>query len=327
MAHIADMEGIEVGHVTDHDHHTGVTVALLSRSMPCGVDVRGGAPGTRETDVFSPLNLVETADAVVFSGGSAFGLAAASGAMRFLHEKGRGVDTGFGKVPIVPAAVIWDFPLSGGKVFPTEEWGYRACQNASKAEKGRGNVGAGAGATTGKLCGIENAMKSGIGSAVVSGARGLTVGALCVVNSLGDVYDPQTGKPVAGVLSGDKKRLLDARAIIHEISYAGISPGAATIVALVAVNGNLSKLDMNRIARIAHGGIARAVFPSHTMLDGDTIFAVAAGGVDYPDLTICGALAIEAMERAIIDAVMSAEGVPGFPSAREIEKKYKNSHF
>jgi L-aminopeptidase/D-esterase-like protein len=316
--HITDIEGIFVGHETNTEHNTGTTVLLFSHPMPTGVDVRGGAPGTRETNVFSPLNLVETADAVVLSGGSAFGLDAASGLMRFLREQDRGVETGYGKVPIVPAAVIFDLPVSGGKVVPDDSWGYRAAASAAHDSTSRGNIGAGAGATVGKLYGMEYAVKSGVGSAVVSGAGGLRVGALCVVNALGDVIDPDTGKIIAGMRKPDGSEFLDARKAIHDVSFPFVPPISSTIIGAVAVNANLSKLDMNRVARMAHDGIARSVFPSHTMLDGDTLFACAAGGLDFVDITVCGALASLAVNYAISDAVLSVEGISGYPAGKEI---------
>ncbi|MBN1574862.1 MAG: P1 family peptidase [Deltaproteobacteria bacterium] len=322
MGHITQIDGISIGHVTDQERHTGITAVIFSREMALGVDVRGGAPGTRETDVFNPLNLVETADAVVLCGGSAYGLTAASGVMKYLKEKGRGVETGYGKVPIVPGAVIFDLPVTGGYVPPTEElvsWGYRAAESASNKETSVGNVGAGAGATVGKIYGMDYAVKSGIGSALVEGAGGLKAGAIAAVNPLGDVIDPKDGKVAAGVRSPDKKGFADARKLIKVISFPFAPPISSTIVALVAVNGNFSKVDMNRIARMAHDGIARVVYPSHTMLDGDTIFAVAAGDdLGYVDVTVAGALAAEAMSLSILDAVRSAVTIEGYPSMGDV---------
>ena len=317
MGHIADIPGISVGHVTHAEHHTGVTTVVFSRAMPCGVDVRGGAPGTRETDVFHPLNLVETADAVVLSGGSAFGLDAATGAMKWLREQGRGVPTGYLNVPIVPAAVIFDLPLSKGAVTPGHEDGYRACDSAGKNNE-RGCVGVGAGATVGKLYGMEYAVKSGLGSAVVTGAGGILVGALVAVNALGDVVDPETGRIVAGTLDRDRKSFAGPRKVIREIAYPFLPPGSATVVGVVAVSGNYAKVDMGRIARMAHDGIARTVIPSHTMLDGDTLFAVSAGTVGNVDVNVCGALAAQAVEEAVLDAVRSATAAAGYPAARDL---------
>lgn len=322
MGHIAEIDGISVGHVTDKEHHTGITAVIFSREMPLGVDVRGGAPGTRETDVFNPINLVETADAVVLCGGSAYGLTAASGVMKYLKEVGRGVETGYGKVPIVPGAVIFDLPVTGGYVAPMEEltsWGYEAAKAAYEGDTSTGNVGAGTGATVGKLYGMDYAVKSGIGSAVVEGAGGLKAGAIASVNALGDVIDPGTGNIVAGTRSPDKKGFADARKLIKEISFAFVPPVSSTVISLVAVNVNLSKIDMSRIARMAHDGLARAVYPSHSMFDGDTIFAVSTGGgPEYADVTVAGALAAEAVTLSIIDAVRSAETIEGYPSAADI---------
>jgi len=318
MGSITDINGIRLGHETDEKNHTGTTVLVFDRPMSCGVDVRGGAPGTRETDVFSPLNLVETADAVVLSGGSAFGLDTASGVMKWLREQDRGMDTGYGKVPLVPGAVIFDLPTSSGGVRPDADMGYRAAKKAVAGEVPMGNVGAGAGATVGKLYGMEYAVKSGVGTASVAGAGGVVVGAVAVVNALGDVIDPETGQVVAGVLNRERNGFLDARKIIHDISFPFMPPGTATIVGVVAVNVTFGKADMNRIARMAHDGLARAVFPSHSMLDGDTIFAVAAGEIAYADVSVCGALANEAMSRAVIDAVNRAESIEGCPAIRDL---------
>ncbi len=317
MGHIVDMPGISVGHVTHAKHHTGVTVLVFSEPMRCGVDVRGGAPGTRETDVLNPLNLVETADAVVLSGGSAFGLDAATGVMKRLKELNRGVPTGFLNVPIVPAAVIFDLPLSKGTVTPSSEDGYRACQSADR-NAGRGCIGVGTGATVGKLYGMEYAVKSGIGSALVTGAGGISVGALIAVNCLGDVIDPKTGVVVAGTLDRRKKSFAGPRRIIQEISYPFMPPGSSTVIGVVAVSGNYSKVDLGRIARMAHDGLARTIIPSHTMLDGDTLFAVSTGGSQYVDVSVCGALAALAVEEAVLDAVRSATAAAGYPAAGDL---------
>ncbi|MBN1881779.1 MAG: P1 family peptidase [Deltaproteobacteria bacterium] len=318
MGAITDIDGILLGHATDEKHHTGTTVLVCERPMPCGVDVRGGAPGTRETDVFLSMNLVETADAVVLSGGSAFGLDTASGVMAWLKEEGRGMDTGYGIVPLVPAAVIFDLPVSKGAVHPDADMGYRAAKGAVSGDVPMGNVGAGSGATVGKLYGMEFAVKSGIGTASVVGAGGVVVGAVAAVNALGDVIDPETGRVIAGTLNRERNGFVDARKVIHDVSFPFMPPGTATIIGVVAVNVSFGKTDMNRIARMAHDGLARAVFPSHTMLDGDTIFAVAAGGIAYADVSICGTLANEAMSLAVIDAVKKAESIEGYPAIRDL---------
>jgi L-aminopeptidase/D-esterase-like protein len=317
MGHIVDIPGISVGHVTHEKHHTGVTAVVFDHPMRCGVDVRGGAPGTRETDVFNPLNLVETADAIVLSGGSAFGLDAATGVMKRLREEGRGVPTGYLNVPIVPAAVLFDLPLSKGEVTPSAEDGYRACASADKMP-GRGSVGAGTGATVGKLYGMDYAVKSGIGSALVTGAGGISVAAIIAVNALGDVVDPKTGAVVAGTLDNDKKSFVGPRKIIREITFPFLPPGTATVIGVVAVSGDYSKVDMGRIARMAHDGLARTIIPSHSMLDGDTLFAVSAGQKQFVDVSVCGALAALAVEEAVLDAVMSATAAAGYPAARDL---------
>ncbi len=322
MGHITELDGILVGHKTDKEHNTGITTIIFSQEMALGVDVRGGAPGTRETDVFNPLNLVETADAVVLCGGSALGLTAASGVIKYLREKDRGIDTGYGKVPIVPGAVIFDLPVSKGYAAPEEEliaWGYEASKSSSQDDTSVGNVGAGTGATVGKLYGMDYAVKSGLGSAVVEGAGGLKAGAITAVNALGDIIDPETVKLIAGVRTPEKDGFADARKLMKTISFPFFPPMSSTIISLVALNTNFSKIDMSRVSRMAHDGIARSTYPSHSMLDGDTIFAVATGGsVEYADVSVAGALAAEAVSLSILDAVRSAESIEGYPALNDV---------
>ena len=304
---ITDVPGIEVGHAQDLRALTGCTVVLCRKGATAGVDSRGGAPGTRETDLLKPGNLVQKVQAILLAGGSAFGLDAAAGVMRYLEEKQAGFKTREAFVPIVPAAILYDLGVGESKIRPNAEMGYQACLNASKNETAEGVVGAGAGASVGKMLGNKQAMKSGIGSASIHIGRGIVVGALAAVNALGDVYDPNTGEFAAGIRS--KKKTLDW---MRTFSFKA-APRTNTVIGAVAVNANFSKSEMTRIAQMAHDGLARAVRPAHTQFDGDTIFALATGG-KRADLSTVGAFAAEAFAMAIVRAVrasVSAGGLPG----------------
>ena len=319
---ITDVEGIRVGHFTETRRPTGCTVILCDRAAVAGVDQRGSAPGTRETDLLKPTNLVDRVNAIVLSGGSAFGLDAASGVMRFLDEHGIGFQTGGGAVPIVPAAVLYDLEVGDGKIRPTADSGYRACQNAKAGPVEEGNVGAGAGATVGKL-GDGKPMKSGIGTSSIKLPDGLIIAAIVVANGVGDVIDPKTGRIVAGALAPDGKRFLDIMQTFRSgrgVGQVGLGkPGENTTIGVVATNARFDKTEMTKIAQMAHDGLARAVNPTHTMYDGDTIFALSTGTSPVrANLTAIGALAAEAVSEAILRAVMKASSIPGFPSYRDL---------
>jgi len=306
---ITDVKGIRVGHAGDLRAATGCTVILCEKGAVAGVDVRGGAPGTRETDLLDPKNLVEKVHAVYLSGGSAFGLDGASGVMRYLEERGYGLDTGAAKVPIVPGAVIFDLTIGDPKKRPDLNMGYEACLNASQENDMMGNVGAGIGATVGKLQGDEFSMKGGLGTASIK-ACGLAVGALVAVNCLGDVIDPDGGEIVAGALNMEKTGFADT----IELMKKGISKnsgfGQNTTIGVVATNARLSKAGANKVASMAHNGLARSIRPVHTMYDGDTIFCLSTGEIDA-DISIAGALAAEAVAKAVIRAVERAETLDG----------------
>ena len=288
----------------------------------CGVDVRGGAPGTRETDLLDPVNSVQQVHAVLLSGGSAFGLDAATGVVRYLEEKGIGFPVGVGKVPIVPAAILFDLGIGDWTIRPDATAGYEAARAASAGPVAEGCVGAGAGATVGKMFGVAAAMKGGIGTASIRLPDGAVVAALVAVNANGDVVDPATGRVLAGVRTPDGKRLRGA----VDALLAGEAPGRPlvgqnTSIGVVATNVALTKTEATKVAQMAHDGLARAIRPVHTPWDGDALFALSAGAVtlDQPTLVV-GALAAEAVARAVVRAVTTATGLPGYPSASDLAR-------
>lgn len=310
---ITDVAGIEVGHFSDTRRPTGCTVILAREGAVAGVDVRGAAPGTRETDLLAPGNLVQEVHAVMLAGGSAWGLAAAEGAMRWLEERGVGMDVRFGTLPIVPAAVLFDLPMGDARIRPDAAAGYAACEAASTDAPAEGNVGAGTGALVGKLFGVHRAMKGGIGTASVT-VGGVTVGALIAVNSLGDVIDPDTALPVAGARTEDGTALLDTRrALLRGELPKPLLAGTNTTIGVIATDAVLTKVQANRLAMVAHDGLARAINPVHTMSDGDTLFALATGRVplegDAPGMTVLSTMAAEATAIATVRAVRAARAV------------------
>jgi L-aminopeptidase/D-esterase-like protein len=313
--------GIKVGHHTLSERPTGCTVVLVEAGAMAGVDVRGSAPGTRETDLLSPLNMVDQVHAIVLSGGSAFGLDAASGVVRYLEERGIGFDVRVTKVPIVPAAILFDLTIGDAKIRPSADCGYKAARAATSEVVQEGNVGAGAGATVGKLAGLRRAMKSGIGTAALTLPSGLTVAALVAVNAVGDVIDPATGQVIAGVRTEDEKGLADSRALLKAGTLRNRRIGQNTTIGVVATNARLTKVQATKVAQMAHDGYARAISPIHTPLDGDTVFALATGTLTSDvDLLTVGALAAEAMSEAIVRAARTATGIPGYPAARDLTR-------
>ena len=314
--------GVRVGHFTLAERPTGCTAILIEAGAAAGVDVRGAAPATKETDLLKPVNLVQQIYAISLSGGSAFGLDAASGVMKYLDEKNVGFKAynGTVNVPIVPAASLIDLNIGGNpKIRPTADCGYRAAQAATGAPVAEGNVGAGAGATVGKWAGGNRAMKAGIGSAAIRMQDGLIVAALVAVNAAGDVIDPATSRVVAGVRTPDGKSLADARKLLTSGSQQRVAVGENTTLGVVATNATLTKTQATKIAEMAHDGYARALYPSHTMGDGDTIFAVATGGKSGDaNVSQIGALAAEVVAQAIVRAATQATGIPGYPAARDI---------
>ena len=321
---LTDVPGVRVGHHTLAERPTGCTVVLPPSGTVAGVDVRGGAPGTRETDLLDPVNMVETVDAVVLAGGSAFGLDAAGGVVRYLEEQGVGFPVGpTARVPIVSAAILYDLGVGGDwTVRPGPECGYRAASGATTEPVATGNVGAGAGATVGKLAGMGRAMKGGVGSASLTLPGGLVVAALVAVNALGDVVDPATGRVVAGTRSEDGATLADARVLLRAGAPPGGAAGQNTTIGVVATNARLTQAEATKVAQMAHDGYARALYPAHTPGDGDTVFSLATGSLAdgaRASAGLVGALAAEVVAQAILDAVHSATALPGLPAAADLE--------
>jgi L-aminopeptidase/D-esterase-like protein len=317
------IDGIRVGHHTLTERPTGCTVILVEKGATAGVSVRGSAPGTRETELLDPSNLVEQVHAIVFSGGSAFGLDAASGVMRYLEERKVGFPFGGAYVPIVPAAVLFDLPV-GGKplVRPDASCGYAAATAATGGPVAEGSVGAGAGATVGKFGGFDHAMKGGIGTASIALPNGLVVAALVALNPAGDIVDPSTGQIVAGVRGTDGRSFIDARTLLRSGVTAPQRPGENTTLGLIATNARVTKAQARKIAEMAHDGYARTIVPAHTMNDGDTIFAMGTGAFSgETNVTILGGLAAEVMADAILRAVREATGVANFPAIRDLARK------
>jgi len=317
----ADIPGISVGHATDLNNLTGCTVVLCKEGAVGGVDQRGGAPGTRETDLLRPMHLVQEVHGVLLTGGSAFGLGAADGVMRYLEERGIGFDVGVTHVPIVPSAVLFDLAIGSSSTRPDAKMGYAACQEAHNGLIQEGNVGAGTGATVGKIMGRDQAMKSGLGSAALSLGQGLTVGALMAVNSFGDVVDPQTGAILAGARMPGTDRFANTLDTMMGLANTTTkSMPSNTVIGVVATNARLTKEQVNKVAQMAQDGVARTVRPAHTMYDGDTIFALATGKM-HADVNLVGAYAAEMVAQAIVRAVRAATKAGGLPACQDLEAK------
>ena len=321
-ATLTAVPGVKVGHHTLTERPTGCTVILTEAGATASVDVRGSAPATRETDLLSPIGIVQQIPAITLSGGSAFGLDAASGVMKYLEEKGIGFPFGGSYVPTVPGASLFDLVVGDPKIRPTADCGYRAAKAATDAPVVEGNVGAGAGATVGKSGGrLDRAMKAGIGSAAITMPDGLIVAALVAVNAAGDIIDPATGKVVAGVRTPDGAGLADARVLLRSGAARGARPGENTTLGVVATNAVLTKTQALRVAQMAHDGFARAISPAHTPVDGDTIFAIATGVKPGPaDAGYIGELGAEMIADAIVRAAQQATGIPGFPAVRDLKR-------
>lgn len=320
---ITDVAGIEVGHFTDTRRPTGCTVVMARAGAVAGVDVRGAAPGTRETDLLSPVNLVDTVHAVMLAGGSAWGLDAAGGAMRWLEERGIGFDVRVGRLPIVPAAVLFDLLVGDAAIRPDAAAGYAACAAATTKRPAEGNVGAGTGAAVGKIFGIDRAMKGGIGTASVT-VGGVTVGALIACNALGDVVDPDTAQVIAGARTANGKKLLDTRrALLRGDAPRPLLAGTNTTIGVIATDAIITKVQATKLAQMAHDGLARSINPVHTMSDGDTLFALGTGRVKtHPGMMVLGTMAAEATARAVVRAVLAARsltaGTLHLPAAGEL---------
>ena len=307
---ITRVAGIEVGHFTDTRRPTGCTVVMAREGAVAGVDVRGAAPGTRETDLLHPSNLVDKVHAIMLAGGSAWGLEAATGAVRWLEERGVGLDEAVGRLPIVPAAVLFDLLVGDMRIRPDAAAGYAACAAASSADPAEGNVGAGAGAVVGKVFGIQHAMKGGVGTASVT-VDGVTVGALIACNALGDVIDPDTAQVMAGARTDDGRALRDTRrALLRGQPPQPLLAGTNTTIGVVATDAILTKAQAHRLAIAAHDGLARSINPVHTMSDGDTLFSLGTGRAGKSlGMMVLATMAAEATARATVRAVQAARSV------------------
>jgi L-aminopeptidase/D-esterase-like protein len=327
---ITDVPGIQVGHAQDDDALTGCTAILCRKGAVAGVEVRGGAPGTRETDLLNPINLVQKVHAVVLAGGSAFGLDAASGVMRYLEEQKIGFNTGVAKVPIVPSAILFDLNLGRSDRRPDAEMGYQAAASASNVPPREGNFGAGTGASIGRILGLNQGMKTGVGTASVDIGGGVVVGAIVAVNAFGDVIDPQTGEIIAGVRSRKSKSMrkgepgyfgdtLKLMRTLYGRTTMAVATHFNTVIGVVATNAKFDKAEAAKIAQMAHDGLARTVRPAHTMLDGDTLFALSTGR-RLADVSTVGAYAAEVTAQAIVRAVRMASSAGGLPGLGEMQE-------
>lgn len=315
---IVDVQGIKVGHYTDKEAATGCTVVLCEDGAVAGVDVRGSAPGTRETDLLRPSNLVEKVHAVLLSGGSAFGLDAAGGVMHFLEEKGAGFQTTTVRVPIVPAAVIYDLDTGNPHIRPGIEEGYRACLAANDNAVSEGSIGAGTGATVCKLLGIERAIKGGLGTSSYKLPGEIIVAALFVVNAFGDIIDRTSGRVLACPRFPDDTHWTRTNELLARNTANQDVIVTNTTIGIIATNAMLNKEQVNKVASMAHDGLARAVNPSHTMYDGDTIFALSLGN-KTGDISTIGAIAAEVTAEAINNAIVRAESLAGVPAIKDLK--------
>jgi len=322
---ITDVDGLKVGHFTDARRPTGCTVIITPDGSVAGVDVRGAAPGTRETDLLHPSNLVDRIHAIMLAGGSAWGLDAATGVMQWLEENQIGLPVGFGLVPIVPAAVLFDLPVGDARIRPDARAGYAACVAASHNPPLEGNVGAGAGALVGKIFGLKRAMKGGIGSAAIT-ANGITVGAIIACNALGDIINPANGQLLAGARTADGAALLDSRnALLAGETPKSVMAGTNTTIGVIATDAVLTKAQAHRLALVAHDGLARSINPVHTLSDGDTLFALGTGKAGKPaDMMLLSTLAAEVTAMAVVRAIMAASSLTcdglHWPSASDLAR-------
>ncbi len=315
---ITKVSGFQVGHASDFKNVTGCTVVLCPPGTVGSVDIRGSASGTRQIDALVNYHLITEIDAVLIAGGSAFGLDAAGGVMEYLEQQGRGFDVTVAKVPIVPTAVLFDLSVGNPQVRPDKAMGFAACQAARGKPQGDGSIGAGTGATIGKILGVNLATKGGLGTAYVDGPDGLQVGALVVVNALGDVVSPETGEILAGVRkSVESREFADATELIRKGVVRRHFGEANSTIGIVATNARLNREEARKIAQLGHDALARCIRPVHTVFDGDTIFALAHPRVES-DLQIIGLLAETVLQQAIVRAVKSADNLGVLPSHRDL---------
>ncbi len=302
---INEMDGFRIGNSQNYVAKTGVTVIIFDKKATVGVDVSGGGPASRETHLCDPTTADNPINAIVLSGGSAFGLASADGVMQYLEEHGIGYDTGFARVPLVCASCIYDLNYGYSKTRPDSKMGYNACKEAEKNNPKSGDEGAGTGATVGKILGMERASNSGLGIFAVRLGE-LEVAAIVAVNALGDIFDPSNGKQIAGLKSEDRKGFALTKNELYKIAKRTDLFSGNTTIGAVITNGNFSKSEMNKIASMTRNAYARCINPVGTLADGDTIYAASVGGVDA-DVNVVGTLAAEVMEKAIVDAIRSSK--------------------
>lgn len=312
--YLTDIKGIKVGHYNDYENLTGTTVILMEAGFTAGVDVRGSGPGTRETDIFSAEKTVDKIHGLVLTGGSAFGLNTAGGVMGYLEKRDIGFDVEVAKVPIVPAAVIFDLGIGNPKKRPDYKSGYKAAKLASEGEARQGNIGAGIGATIGKALGMENAMKGGLGSATVQ-VGDLKVSALIIVNAIGDIYNLE-GQQIGGIYNRENKQILNTVDVFKE-GFENSSPVENTTIGVIATNAKLTKPMCNKVSQIGHNGLAKVIKPVHTSLDGDTLFTVASGEVEA-NLDLVSIMADEAVSKAVINAIKAAEKLEKILAYRDV---------
>lgn len=322
FGNITDVPGVKVGHVEDREGITGCSVILVEDGAVCGVDVRGSAPGTRETDALDPINEIQQVHGICLAGGSAFGLDVATGVMHYLEEQGVGVDAGVTKIPIVPSAVLFDLFIGDAHIRPSAQMGYEAAKNAKIGAFVNGNIGAGYGATVGKLAGPQFCMKGGLGSSSLVGKEGLIVGAMVAVNAVGDVKDPTTRTTIAGARNRATGQWLDSCSYLEEHGQSQALAGTNTTIGVVAMNAKLTKAEAKKIAQLAQNALARTIYPVHTMLDGDTIFVLGTGQQTYP-VDYIGHLATKVVEEAIIAGVKGATQLEDVASYTSIQQQNK----
>ncbi len=308
---------IRIGHFTNQDCATGCTVVICDNGATCGVDIRGNAPGTRETALLAPHCVVEKVNAILLTGGSALGLAAADGVMKYCQEQGYGFGMGTKKIPIVPAAVIYDFNIGAQDYAPTAEDGYQACLQASMTEIATGNVGAGTGAIVGKVCGIQHAMRGGFGTASMQFPSGLIINVLLVVNTFGDVRHYETNRIIAGARTR-KNSFIDTIKYILTEHQPATNCQSNTLIGVVITNAKLNKISMTKVAQMAQIGVAQVITPAHTQYDGDTFFALATNEIEA-DINLVGIATTELVKKAILNAILTSVGQYGIPAYSELE--------
>ena len=320
---LCDLPGVLVGHWTDALNGTGCTVVLTPDGACAGVDVRGSSPGTRETDLLDPTAGVDRVHAILLSGGSAYGLGAAHGAVRWLAERGYGWYTPAARVPIVPAAIVYDLAFNSSSVYPTEADAYIACESANASDASRGNIGAGTGCTVGKLLGFANSSRGGLGQASLTLAGGAIVAALVAVNAIGDIVDPTAARIIAGARDPESGQLADALTTLSsrfdQFLFRRPPTRENTTIGVVATNLPLNKAQATKLAQMAQAGVTRTTRPAHTMYDGDCLFALGTGALDIPfELSLLGAMAAEVVAAAVLDGVRNASAGFGLPSASDL---------